>query len=247
MVGEHDKTEGQHQGEHAVSAILPHPAYTAAPPYPHDAALLTLAAPLTFSARVAPVCLPAAASLYAGRVATVTGWGSTLVLGASSAVLREANVTIMANEECGEAFSDSFDSPWIKKYFAKTLTSSFIYAILVFIFARMGAVRVFVAETLAGQCSCWRMEGTLRFGDGMSSCHVMCQEHPGRGDQLGRRHPRHQAAAALPRVQHQPLPGDVHQGLHPQALDPGKHRGDAGQQLLTSTVILYCILVDSFR
>ena len=128
--GEHDKTEGQHQGEHAVSAILPHPAYTAAPPYPHDAALLTLAAPLTFSARVAPVCLPAAASLYAGRVATVTGWGSTLVLGASSAVLREANVTIIANEECGEAFSDSFDSPWIKKYFAKTLTSSFIYAIL---------------------------------------------------------------------------------------------------------------------
>ena len=174
VVGEHDKTEGQHQGEHAVSAILPHPAYTAAPPYPHDAALLTLAAPLTFSARVAPVCLPAAASLYAGRVATVTGWGSTLVLGASSAVLREANVTIMANEECGEAFSDSFDSPWIKKYFAKTLISSFIYAILVFIFARMGAVRVFVAETLAGQCFCWRMEGTLRFGDGMSSCHVMC-------------------------------------------------------------------------
>ena len=128
VVGEHDKTEGQHQGEHAVSAILPHPAYTAAPPYPHDAALLTLAAPLTFSARVAPVCLPAAASLYAGRVATVTGWGSTLVLGATSAVLREANVTIMANEECGEAFSDSFDSPWIKKYFAKTLISSFIYA-----------------------------------------------------------------------------------------------------------------------
>ena len=125
MVGEHDKTEGQHQGEHAVSAILPHPAYTAAPPYPHDAALLTLAAPLTFSARVAPVCLPAAASLYAGRVATVTGWGSTLLLGASSAVLREANVTIMANEECGEAFSDSFDSPWIKKYFCKN--SYFIF------------------------------------------------------------------------------------------------------------------------
>ena len=122
VVGEHDKTEGQHQGELAVSAILPHPAYTSALPSPHDAALLTLAAPLTFSARVAPVCLPAAAaSLYAGRVATVTGWGSTLVLGAASTVLREANVTIMANEECGEAFSDSFDSPWIKRYFAKTL------------------------------------------------------------------------------------------------------------------------------
>ena len=62
---------------------------------------------------------------------------------------------------------------------------------------------MFVAETLAGQCFCWIMEGTLRFGD-----------------QLGRRHPRHQAADALPRVQHQKL---------------------------QFTVILYYILIDSFK
>ena len=70
-----------------------------------DLAILTLASPISFSATAAPVCLPASVSpLYTGEVATVAGWGDTTQGGSGSPTLMEANLTVISNSQCSNAY-----------------------------------------------------------------------------------------------------------------------------------------------
>ena len=77
LLGEHDTSDNV-ADRHNISAITPHPRYNETTA-DFDFAVITLAAPVNFSAAVAPICLPGAeASLYTGETATITGWGHTL-------------------------------------------------------------------------------------------------------------------------------------------------------------------------
>ena len=80
------------------------------PNIPYDFGLVKLASPLTFSASVAPVCLPdpASSSKYAGWTGTVSGWGATDPDGMNtSTVLKDLEVTVLSNEECLEKLRDA--------------------------------------------------------------------------------------------------------------------------------------------
>ncbi len=74
----------------------------------YDVALIELDRPVRFGERVRPVCMPEEEEAeeteeedyYAGRAATVSGWGDTTSGGAGSDVLREVTVRVVAQAEC---------------------------------------------------------------------------------------------------------------------------------------------------
>ncbi|KAG6926108.1 hepsin, partial [Chelydra serpentina] len=67
----------------------------------NDIALVRLAAPLSFTEDVQPVCLPALGQpLPDGKVCTVTGWGNTEYYGQQSGILQEASVPIISTALC---------------------------------------------------------------------------------------------------------------------------------------------------
>ena len=103
LLGEHDTSDNV-ADRHNISAITPHPRYNETTA-DFDFAIITLAAPVNFSAAVAPICLPGAeASLYTGETATITGWGHTSSGGAPSPSLLETNVTVISNENCTSSY-----------------------------------------------------------------------------------------------------------------------------------------------
>ena len=62
-----------------------------------DLSIITLAEPLTFSPKVAPICLPASSSdpdPYAGKQATTVGWGNTAHEGEGSDKLLKASMKV---------------------------------------------------------------------------------------------------------------------------------------------------------
>ncbi|KAA0200989.1 hypothetical protein HAZT_HAZT001595 [Hyalella azteca] len=83
-----------------VSRVIIHPYYNEK--YDNDIALLKLAARVTYSTRISPVCLPynMRNSDYEGTYGTVTGWGSVGELGDTSTVLKEVDLRIISYEEC---------------------------------------------------------------------------------------------------------------------------------------------------
>ena len=104
LVGEHDTTDSV-ADIRTISAITQHPRYNNANT-DYDYSILTLAAPITFSRVAAPVCLPASvSSLYTGEVATTTGWGTTSFGGSLAPTLREVEVTVVSNGQCGNSYS----------------------------------------------------------------------------------------------------------------------------------------------
>ena len=88
----------------AVSSVLDHPSYDG--DYTkHDISIMTLVRPISYSAVAAPVCLPASVSpLYTGEVASVAGWGDTTQGGSGSPTLMEANLTVISNSQCSNAY-----------------------------------------------------------------------------------------------------------------------------------------------
>ena len=103
LVGEHDTSDSV-ADFHNVSKITNHPKFN------HDNAnydfsILTLTSPITFSAKAAPICLPASvASLYIGQVATVTGWGDTGADGSPASTLQEVDVLVESNDKCNDYY-----------------------------------------------------------------------------------------------------------------------------------------------
>ena len=104
LLGEHDTTDSV-ADIRTISAITDHPSYNAGNSLAYDFSILTLSSPITFNHVMAPVCLPASTlSLYTGKLATVTGWGTTSSGGSQSPRLLAVNVTVISNAQCNAAY-----------------------------------------------------------------------------------------------------------------------------------------------
>ncbi|XP_063599168.1 trypsin epsilon-like [Penaeus indicus] len=95
----------------SVSQIIEHPNYQPGNEI-NDIALVKLSSPVKVSDTVLPVCMPPPKPTYAGKTATVTGWGTTSSGGSSSDTLREVDVTVLSNTACqsgsyGSAIQDT--------------------------------------------------------------------------------------------------------------------------------------------
>ena len=103
-LGEHD-TATSEADRVSISKITPFPKYMVGHHVSHyDIAVLTLSSPVTFSRNVSPVCLPAdTQENYAGQDGVTIGWGRT-ESGSASNVLKEADVKILTNTFCNEAY-----------------------------------------------------------------------------------------------------------------------------------------------
>jgi len=67
--------------------------------YDNDFAIIKLAAPVTFSDRVKPICLPSLLINYnKNRVATVSGWGTTSFGGSQPAILKKVTKRSQGSE-----------------------------------------------------------------------------------------------------------------------------------------------------
>uniref|UniRef100_A0A146KWK6 Phenoloxidase-activating factor 2 n=2 Tax=Lygus hesperus TaxID=30085 RepID=A0A146KWK6_LYGHE len=66
----------------------------------NDIAILTLESPVTFSKQIRAICLPTSGATYAGKIATVIGWGSLSESGPQPSILQEVNIPVWTNREC---------------------------------------------------------------------------------------------------------------------------------------------------
>ena len=103
-LGEHDYSNSKAKRV-SIAKITPFPKYMVGGHVSHyDIAVLTLSSIVEYSRNISPVCLPAhTMGNHAGKDAIVTGWGVTEP-GKGSPVLKEANVTILTNKDCNEAY-----------------------------------------------------------------------------------------------------------------------------------------------
>ena len=71
----------------------------------YDFAMIQLATAIDWAKYpdIRPVCLPTTgfSGDYAGVTATVTGWGTTSSGGSASTILKEVDVGIISNQQCG--------------------------------------------------------------------------------------------------------------------------------------------------
>lgn len=67
----------------------------------NDIALITLSSTITFTANIAPVCLPSSGDeQFIGRTAYVSGWGASRVGGTATDILMFTQLTIPTNSYC---------------------------------------------------------------------------------------------------------------------------------------------------
>ena len=105
LVGEH-RIDDNSFTRIPVSAITDHPNYNSNT-LDNDYSILTLSSPVSTSDMVRPACLPAGTSDYAGRTATVSGWGTTSSGGNQPTVLNDVQVTVQTNAQCNSAYGGS--------------------------------------------------------------------------------------------------------------------------------------------
>ncbi|XP_044740915.1 proclotting enzyme-like [Chrysoperla carnea] len=85
--------------EKRVKRVVRHRGFDSRTLY-NDVAILTLDSPVQFSRQVRPICLPSSGGTFAGKTATVIGWGSLRESGPQPAILQEVNIPIWSNGEC---------------------------------------------------------------------------------------------------------------------------------------------------
>ena len=115
LLGEHDyKNSGETESLRMnVVQIKNHPSYDHYTT-DYDFSMLKLKSSIRFCdfPHIRPVCLPSDTSLnYAMETATTTGWGTTSSGGSLSSKLREVDVKVLTNTQCGENYS--YPSSWI--------------------------------------------------------------------------------------------------------------------------------------
>ncbi|XP_041653746.1 coagulation factor IXa [Cheilinus undulatus] len=105
-LGEHNSyiNEGTEQDYEVLEEHI-HPRYNATVSlYNHDIALLCLKTPITFSARVRPICIGpksfTEALVKRSSPATVSGWGRTRFLGLTADTLKKVEVPFTEQTEC---------------------------------------------------------------------------------------------------------------------------------------------------
>merc|ERR1711892_1260276 len=109
LLGEH-RTDDSTQIKVEVESINDDPLYDTNN-MRNDFSILTLKEPVTFTKAISPACLPSTATqMFAGQVATVSGWGTLSSGGNQPTVLMEVDVTVTTNEVCkgvyGNGISD---------------------------------------------------------------------------------------------------------------------------------------------
>merc|ERR1712128_59037 len=109
LLGEH-RTDDSTQIKVEVESINDDPLYDSNN-MRNDFSILTLKEPVTFTKAISPACLPSTATqMFAGQVATVSGWGTLSSGGNQPTVLMEVDVTVTTNEVCkgvyGSGISD---------------------------------------------------------------------------------------------------------------------------------------------
>jgi len=103
LLGEH-KTDDDKQTKVEVATITNDPRYDP-DTFRNDFSILTLKEPITFTREISPACLPSdTTELYAGQVATVSGWGTLKSQGHQPTVLMEVDVTVTTEEFCKSVY-----------------------------------------------------------------------------------------------------------------------------------------------
>lgn len=105
IIGAHNlKQSESSQVTVQIEAIFVNPQYVSSTTT-HDSTLLKLATPVTFNDEVSPVCLAeAGASLAAGSITWITGWGSTQEGGSTTNVLEQTSVPIVDHQKCADEY-----------------------------------------------------------------------------------------------------------------------------------------------
>jgi len=99
IVGDRDRASNDGEQTILVRDVTIHPNFNAAT-LDNDFAVIKLLDPVTFSDRIAPICLPTATNNYDDELATLTGWGSDTLLGNTFDILQKADVRTMTNADC---------------------------------------------------------------------------------------------------------------------------------------------------
>jgi len=110
VLGTRDREEG---GERiSVVQVVEHPEWDNGKDS-HDVALLKLARPTSLGAPIRIADQADAAGFGPGDPATIIGWGATFSGGGAVRMLREAEVPIVADDDCAQSYSvtASFDAP----------------------------------------------------------------------------------------------------------------------------------------
>ena len=140
----------------------------------YDFVIVKLASPLTYSASVAPVCLPDPAfssTKYVGRTGTVSGWGATNPDGMdTSTVLKDLEVTVLSNEECLEKLHEVVDDLGSVRGFNQTIINQLKSELQLKRYGRSrwtNISRFTINNTIYFQCTCvciWQCNCRYRHG-----------------------------------------------------------------------------------
>ncbi|XP_033898823.1 chymotrypsin B-like [Acipenser ruthenus] len=115
VVGEHDRgSDSEAVQIMKVAAVITHPEWN---PYTinNDISLVKLTAPVSFNARVAPVCLPSASDDFQGGSLCVTsGWGLTRYNALFTPnKLQQTALPLLTNTECSSYWGDKISDVMI--------------------------------------------------------------------------------------------------------------------------------------
>ncbi|XP_054262971.1 venom serine protease-like isoform X1 [Macrosteles quadrilineatus] len=113
VVGEHNVSTGSETTATKLiraQRFIPYPYYNSETNQ-YDLALIELASPITYSARVGPVCLPFVSRDWdlTGEFVKVLGWGTTEFGGPRSRVLRKVDLQIIDIQSCIDAYGSDID------------------------------------------------------------------------------------------------------------------------------------------
>jgi len=104
-LGAHDIYDNQDgRSEHRVVRVIKHKDFDPKTLI-NDIAILTLESPATIGAKISPICLPTVDYDYLAQTVTVAGWGALSEGGSQPHKLREVDVKVLSNSECGSDYN----------------------------------------------------------------------------------------------------------------------------------------------
>jgi len=111
LLGDHKTNQNDHEVFN-VEAIQDHESYDSQT-FDYDFSMIKLSTEVDWAAnpRIRPVCIPTEPSGvdFAGATATVTGWGTTSSGGSQPNTLKEVDVGVISNFQCGNDYGYSSD------------------------------------------------------------------------------------------------------------------------------------------
>ncbi|XP_037070708.1 chymotrypsin-2-like, partial [Pollicipes pollicipes] len=110
LLGDHQIGVNDGETRYSVSQILDHPSYSSAFSSGFDFSLLRLDREIAFTARVAPVCLPAAGQTYAGATAIATGFGRLGASDPQATTLQEVQLPVWSQDNCRTKWTSLLDN-----------------------------------------------------------------------------------------------------------------------------------------